>query len=89
MNRFLRYKENKLYNHLINSIDYHEKRRLKQKDEHDVIQVKLKKYEEKQIERDNVISEPKDSKLINNEIDKISEEEYYQIYLKLKNSYEK
>ena len=91
MINFFRVKEKKIYNHLINSIDYNETRRLKQKDEHDSIQLRLKKFEESQIENNILMSELDDINLEieKSKVNKISKEEYYEIYLKLIEIYKK
>lgn len=70
---------------MINSLDYHEKRLLKQKEECDAIQLRLKKFEEEQIERNKLVSELDDIhlKIDKSKVDKISEEEYREIYLRL------
>ena len=91
MINFFRVKEKKIYNHLINSIDYNETRRLKQKDEHDSIQLRLKKFEESQIENNILMSELDDINLEieKSKVNKISKVEYYEIYLKLIEIYKK
>jgi len=79
------YKEKITPDNMIIPLGYHQKRLLKKQEEYDSIQLRLKNYEKSQIELDSLKSELDDIHLKNeiSKVDKISDEEYHEIYKKL------
>ena len=85
MKNFFIHKAKHIYNHLMNSIEYNEKRLLKQQYECEYIQLKLNNFHKEQIDRDKLNSELYDINLNieKSKVDKISDEQYHEIYKKL------
>jgi len=85
MIKFFKITKKTIQDHMIMPVKYHEKKVLQKQEEYDAIQIRLKKFEKEQIERNKLISELDDihMRLEKSKVDKISSEEYHEIYKKL------